>query len=694
MDKTTTPFGYMNAIMRIDLSTGSVKRQPLPFTLRKKYVGGMGLGARLLYETTTPGVDALGPDNPLIFATGPLTGTMAPAASRIDISFKSPVTGMFGTSNAGGFWGPELKYAGYDVLIVKGKAPHPVYLWIDDEKVETRDARDLWGQDTYDATDAIKKELSRSYGDQVRVIAIGPAGENLVKLASATVDYHHSASKCGVGAVFGSKNLKAVAVRGSRRVSLAEPQVFEDVVKECIQSTFGLEASGPSGADRDLHLQTGDLPGKNFQTGVVPHWPDLLWDMEKRIGERKRHACYVCDRACSGWKAKSGKYAGVFAAEIHSSAYRGWGATCHVDNLPAVYKYVNTCERLGMDYQGTAVVIGFAMELYQRGIIDRQATGGLELNWGDEDLVLELLHKIARREGFGDVLAESSLGAARRIGKGAEKYAMQIGGMSMGPHEPRIGPGPVNFDRSFFLGYLTSPRGGDNVKTTHLAPRYMTPHFVRYKDLGEKWREGLDEWVQEFVQNIDIPADIKLQIYGDPPRMEPHSYEGKAAAMVFFEDLTTAYNVLGLCFSRRLGPTFSARLLSACTGVPVDASDLLRLGHRVFALMWAYNGRERATLHNLDFPERFYTDPFPEGPAKGIVLCRDHVKKAMAEWYEIRGWDGQAGLPGRAALESLGLKDVADDLEKLGIVGSSTGAKRTAAKVRRGARGLARQAAD
>ncbi|MDI7260580.1 MAG: aldehyde ferredoxin oxidoreductase family protein [Thermodesulfobacteriota bacterium] len=660
-------YGYMDSILRIDLSAGSITKAPLDSNLKQKCLGGMGMGSKILYDEVKPGVDPLGPDNLLIFATGPLSGTMAPTSGRIDITFKSPATGMIGTSNAGGFWGADLKFAGYDLLIVRGKASRPVYIWIDDDMIEIRDAEYLWGRDTFESADLIKKELSEFHPDRIRVAAIGPAGENLVKFASLTIDYHHSASKCGIGAVMGSKNLKAVAVRGSNRVAVAQPEKFEQVVKDAIAATFGIpqvEAGGPIGVDRDGHLYSGDLPAKNFQVGMVPHWINLCTELEKKVAERKRHACYACDRPCSGMQVKAGKYAGLLAGDLHSSLYRGWGGTCYIDNLPAVYKCVDICERMGLDYHSSQVVIGFAMELYQRGIISKKETGGLDLKWGDEDAVMDLLHKIARREGFGDILAESSFKAAQKIGKGSEKYAMHIGGMSMTPHEPRIGVEPINFDRSFVLGCLTSPRGGDNVKTTHLAPRYMSPYKMR----GDKWKEGMDEWGREFVKHIDIPEDIKKRMYGEPPKMDQRAYEGKASAMVFFEDLTTAYNILGLCFLRRLGPTLSAKLLSACTGEEISVDELLRIGHRIFALMWAYNGREGKTLNDLDFPERFYTEPIPEGPAKGSILSKEAVKKTMAEWYELRDWDKKTGLPTRRKLEALDLKDVADELQNLGII--------------------------
>jgi len=675
----------MNSILRIDLTTGNITRQPLDSALMQKHLGGMGIGSKILYDEVKPEIDPLGPDNLLIFASGPLNGTTAPAASRIDVTFLSPMTGMIGSCNSGGFWGPELKYAGYDILIVKGKASRLVYIWIDDEKVEIRDAGHLRGQDTYATTDIIKKELSASSPDRIRVAAIGLSGENLAHLASVTVDYHHSASKCGIGAVMGSKNLKAIALRGSKRVSVAQPEKFEQIVKECFQTTFGFErrGQGSTGANRDAHLYSGDLPGKNFQTGTVPHWEKLGVVAEKKVATKKRHGCFACDIPCSGMQVKTGKYAGLIAADLRSSSYRGWGATLCIDNLPALFKCHDTCEQVGLDYQGTQTTLSFAFELYQRGIINKKTTGGLELEWGNEDVILELLHKIARREGFGDVLADGAPAAVKRIGKGAEKYIMHFGGMNMGAHEPRLGVGQLMFDRAFFMGYLTSPRGGDNVKTTHFSACYFSQFYMRYQSADEEWDEGMDEWVTQFVELVDIPEDIKLRMYGSPPRMDQRGYEGKSSAMVFFEDLNTVYGSLGLCFLRRTGPTLLAKLLSACTGTEISANELLNTGHRNFALMWAYNGRAGKTLNHLRFPERFYTDPFPDGPAKGTVLSREAVNKTMAEWYELRDWDSETGLPTRRKLEELDLKDIADDLENLGMIKcNGQRAKKPAARTR------------
>ncbi|MBI2859238.1 MAG: aldehyde ferredoxin oxidoreductase family protein [Chloroflexi bacterium] len=659
-------FGYIGKILRIDLSSGSIVTQSLDPALARGYLGGMGLGSRILYDELDPGTDALSPDNILVFASGPLNGTFTPASSRIDVSFKS-ITGMFGTANSGGFWGPELRYAGFDALVIKGKASSPAYIWIDDGKVEIRRAGHLWGKDTFETTDAIKYELSPSRPDRVRVAAIGVPGEKLVSFASLTMDYYHSASKCGIGAVMGSKNLKAIALRGTHRVPVAHPEKFEKVVRELLQTTFGLEAGGPSAVDTDLHLDAGELPGKNFQVDTVPHWANLCSDAEKRIAEKVRQACHACDRPCFGARVKEGPHAGLLAADLHSSAIRGWGATCYVDNLPDVYRLHDACERIGLDYQTSQTLIGFAMELYQRGMISKATTGGLALEWGDTEVILELMRRIAYRQGFGDILAEGSLAVAKRIGKGVESFAMQIGGLSMGPHEPRLAVGTTTFDRAFFLGYLTSPRGGDNVKTTHLAARYLVPAKVR----GGDWEVGLDSWLNEFVECIDVPEDFKRRIYGNPPRLNRQGYEGKAAAMVFFENMTTVYNALGLCIMRRVGPTMSARLLSELTGNEMTGDELLKVGHRIFALMWAWNGREGVTQKDLDFPTRFYVDPIPSGPNKGTVLSREATNTAIAEWYELRGWDPEVGLPSRRTLEALGLKDVADDLCTRGVLKGS-----------------------
>ncbi len=334
------------------------------------------------------------------------------------------------------------------------------------------------------------------------------------------------------------------------------------------------------------------------------------------------------------------------------------------------------CEQLGMDYKTAQHVVAFAMELYQRGIISKETTDGLELEWGNEDAVIELLNKIARREGFGNILADGSTIAAKKIGKGAEKYDFSVGGMPDFLEARSVSkPTWPRYDRAYTLGVLTCYRGGDNVKTTHRSLQYHRVPGVDILDprwaLGKAYDAEQSKIVQRYVEGLDMPEDVKKRVYGTPPYVDPLAYEGKASLMMFVEDMNTLYNILGYCNGRVVGPTALAKVLSPCIGVEVTPDELLRLGHRIFALNWAFNAREGVTLNSLAFPERFYTEPIPGGPAKGGILSRQKIKETMAEYCQLKGWDRKTGLPTRRTLEELDLKDVADELENLGMSGAA-----------------------
>lgn len=670
-------YGYANRILRIDLSKGNVVKEPLDPALKREYIGGMGIGIKILYDELKPGTEPFSPDNLLIFATGPLNGTLAPRSGRIDITTRSPLTGMLGTASSGGFWGPELKYAGWDALVVKGKAANPVYIWIDNDNVEIKDASHLWGKDTWDSIDLIKKEFPNSYPDRTSILAIGPAGENLVRFALVICDYHHAAGRSGIGAVMGSKNLKAIVVRGDKGIAIAQSEEFEETIRDYLSRRV-IYAMSRTSLDtlRDRFLYTGDLPGRHYQSGVLPDWETRTTKVAKKYLIPTRHACHTCEQGHYCIEVKTGKYAGLKLTMLHLWHYLGFGALCAVDNLPAIWQCDHLCNRLGMDIGDASNTVAFAMELYQRGIISKETTDGLDLEWGNEDAVISMLYKIARREGFGDTLAEGSARAAQKIGRGAEKYAVHIGGMSPYPIDPR--PAEMG-GRSWMLSTLTSPRGGDNVKTAHQSGHYerrLPPTWP--KELGMT-NDELSKW---YVDSIDLPEDTKQQLYGTPPRLDPSSFKGKPSLMLYLDNRCAALSALGICFLRDISIAEGAKLLSLCTGQEMSEADLTKVAERIFALQWAYNIREGITPMDLDWPERFYKEGVASGPAKGAVLSREAISQALDEYCELRGWDKKTRLPTREKLEELDLKDVADELERLGAIKTGEGAVKQRAKGR------------
>lgn len=406
-------FGY-GKILDVNLSTGEILKKDMDPQFAQEYIGGMGFSCKILYDELGPDLDPFSPDNILIFANGPLTGTGAPCSARTEVTTKSPLTGSVGTGNTGGFWGTRLKRAGFDLVVIRKKADKPVYLWIDNEVVELREASHLWGKDTKVTSDLLQQELG--IPSKVSVLAIGPAGENLVRYACPLNDYHHTAARGGAGAVMGDKKLKAIAVRGTGRIMMARPEEFQQAVKEArdrLMKESRLVDGRPSTIEQ--YKARGDFPHKNFQAGVLPPWvKNIDRDVAKKYCTRKEGTCFACPISCFILaEVNEGKYAGVKVSRaMHPGVVIEWGAKCAIDNLPAIWKCKELCQRLGMDYVSAAGVIAFAWELFQRGIITTKDTDGLELAWGDEDAVVKVLHKMAFRDGFGDLLAEGSVRAA------------------------------------------------------------------------------------------------------------------------------------------------------------------------------------------------------------------------------------------------------------------------------------------
>jgi len=453
--------------------------------------------------------------------------------------------------------------------------------------------------------------------------------------------------------VMGAKKLKAIAVRGTGAVKISRPEEFREAARAAREHLIAADkASRMPGAPTEIRIsdvERGCLPAKNFQTGVLPRWLETRSaDVAQKYVTKKDGTCYACPVSCFNLvEVNEGKYAGV-------KANRGtmpgvvfiWGAKCAIDNLPAIWKCKELCQQLGMDYESAGGTIAFAMELFQRGILTKNDTDGLELSWGNEDAIIQMLHKIASRDGFGDVLAEGSLRAAAMIGKGAQQYVMTVKGLEMAMlPDPRAG------DRGWLLGSLTNPRGGDNLKNTHFSADRYNPNW----------------WVDKF----DMFDDVKAKIYSMPAEEVYTTWEGKALMCRWFEDLYSAVNALGLCFfpvgfQLALGPTYLSKLFSACTGWDTTPEDIVKFGERVFTLLKVYTIRQGLTRKDDNWPGKFYTEPLPEGPAKGAMLSRDTIEQVLDEYYELRGWDKGTGLPTKEKLVELGLTDVANELIRLG----------------------------
>ena len=616
--------GY-GKILEVDLSSGKITKTEVDPEFGRKYIGGRGFGNKFLFDEVGPDVDPYSPENIVVFANGPLTGTQAPCGSRTEVTTKHPLTGSTGTGNTGGVWGARLKHAGFDVIIVRNKAERPVYLWIDNDKVEIRDAAHLWGKDARVTTDILQQELSPG----AAVMAIGQGGENLVRYALTLNDYYHVAGRGGAGGVMGSKKLKAIAVRGTGTPKAARPEEFREAVKEArARVKAGDEASWkPGPTSMNIFMDRGSSPalGRSEQ-------------LKYSIG--KGAICYACNMNCYNdmGLVKEGKYAGLKESNITRTMVIGNFAGLGIDNLPAVWKCKDLSQRFGMDYASSTRVISFAMDLFKQGIITKSDTDGIELVRGNEDGIMEILRKIAQREGFGNVLAEGSERAAKIIGRGAEQYVRTVKGM-----EGR-GSGASAVKTAFggnwwFLGGLTNPRS-DATTSTHWSAAQYNPNWP--------------------IDQYDMFEDVKQKIYGTSPEQVAYTWEGKALMLKWFEELHSLATGLGFCFfpivmRLAMGPNHFSRLYSTYTGIETSPEEMMESGERLFNLYKACAVREGQTRKD-DFS--------PNKSDQEADTAR--INQFLDEYYELRGWDKTLGIPTREKLNELGLEDVANELSRLG----------------------------
>jgi len=670
--------GFVGRILEVDLSAGQTTVKDLEAEVVQNFLGGRGLGIKLLYDAVGPNVDPLSPDNNLIIATGVLSGTSAPSNGRTDVVTKSPLSGVIGTGNFGGYWGPRLRFSGFEGVVVRGESDRPVYLWIDEGVAQLRSAEHLWGKDTYETTEALQEEL----GDDVSVLAIGPAGENLVKFACPIADYDHAPGRSHAGCVMGAKKLKAIAVRGTRKMPIADPIRFRKITKECMARIAAYPMASPpeSGLRPEVGSHywvqslaiPGMLPARNFQatsknlspnSDIFRPLPDAVEGLiKKRPGygyQCPMEPLYGCSLAA---EIKEGKYAGIRVGGLNFAFPPAQtGVNLGVESYPAMYKFRELCQRYGMDMK---TPIAFAMELFEKGIITKEDLGGLELTYGNEEAIFNMLAKIAYRQGFGDVLADGSVRAAKKIGKGAERAVMTIKGTEIAFTDPRGLEGWANI-----LATVTCARGGDDLHSTHALVEGF-PGWARENG----WSE--EEYLQWFVDYLDMSDEEKREIFGVPPRLEAihlDATEGKAARVIYHEKLSNLFNSLGLCLMTgnswsALGATHYAELYSACTGWETTPEEMRRTGDRIFHLIKAYNVREGLTRKDDEWPARFYEEPIADGVAKGTVLSREKMEGLLDEYYELRGWDKTKGVPTREKLVELGLDYVADELSRLGRI--------------------------
>lgn len=612
--------GYMGRILFVDLSRGTMKEERTDEGLCRQFLGGYGLGVRLIWERQPPGVAPLGPQNILGFITGPLTGTPALIASRYMVVGKSPLTQTWGDANSGGFFGPHMKFAGYDALFFTGESKKPVYLFLDQGDAVLRDAQELWGLDTVETEDLLKAEL----GAKTEVASIGPAGEKLALISCIINNKGRAAGRSGLGAVMGSKKLKAVAINGDREVPLADKERVLALRKEYLASLTGplvdyYRDYGTCGGLEGASV-SGDAPVKNWK-GVGPiDFPGAAAISGDNVikYQEKRFACWHCPLGCGGHvRVKEGPY----AVEGHKPEYEtlaAFGTMTLVDDVEAIIKANDLCNRYGLDTISTGATLAFATECYERGLLSPKDTDGLELQWGNGPAMIAVIEKIAEREGLGDLLADGVKRAAERIGGEAKELAIHIQGQEVPMHDPR---------------YLPT-----------LATTYWLDATPARHTQGGHWAYDLLPISRERLRIPDIE--------------ERYLYTGKAEVYKRVTDIIHVVNAAGLCqFGYECTDIqYVADFLSAVTGWDLTLEECLRIGERISNLRHLFNLREGLNPLRFKLPGRIIgRPPLEAGSLAGIEV---DVETLASEYLAARGWDPVTAVPSREKLLELGLKEL------------------------------------
>ncbi|AWB06488.1 aldehyde ferredoxin oxidoreductase (plasmid) [Azospirillum humicireducens] len=598
--------GWIGKILRVDLGTGKITTEALKPELARDYIGARGLGTKYMYDEVDPTVDPLSPANKLIFASGPMTGTFAPSAGRYDVVTKGPLTGTIAASNSGGAWGPELKYAGYDMLILEGRAEKPVYLWIQDDKVEIRDAAHLWGKDVPETTEALNEETAVD----AKIACIGPAGEKLSYIAAIMNDMQRAAGRTGVGAVMGSKNLKAVVVRGTGSVTVADKEAFlaavakaSTMIKEHPVGGTGLRLYGTNVLVNILN-SIGGLPTNNFQDGHFPTADKVGGETLAANQLQRPKGCFSCIISCGrATKVTNPKYKGEGEGPEYETAW-GFGPDCQIDDLDAVLKANYYCNEYGLDTISMGGTVACAMELFNRGIITLDDTEGLELDFGNAEAMVEAVRLTGLGQGFGKKLALGSYRLASLYGH--PELSMTVKKQEMPAYDPRAVQG-------IGLNYATNNRGGCHVRGYSISP----------------------------------------EVLGVPFKVDKDSIDGKAELVALFQNLTAALDSSGSCLFTTFGigaPEFG-ELMTALTGFAYSGDSFVEAGERIWNLERLWNLKSGLTAADDTLPPRLLNEPIVTGASKGSV---SRLPEMLPLYYGVRGWDAQ-GVPTKEKLSALAL---------------------------------------
>lgn len=620
-------YGSNEKILRVNLTTGVIAEEILSEDFYRLYPGGKALAGYYLLNEMPAHTEPFAPENVFVIANGLLTGAPVSTATRYIVSARSPLTNGYGESEAAGFWGPELKMAGFEAIVISGQAALPVYLWIHDGQAELRPASHLWGSMTAEAQETIRTELG---DDKIRVLQIGIAGENLVRYAGITNDLRHFNGRNGMGAVMGSKKLRAIAVRGKQRYQVIanDPETLmalgsklAKAVRENPQS-WDLQQRGTPGLVEGLNAG-GILPTRNFQQGIFENVDDVKWEAYEKQLLTARRSCYACAIRCKREVAIDGKVSPYGGPEYETIG--SFGPDCGISNLQAIAKANELCNAYMLDSISTGATIAFAMECFEHGLINLADTDGIELKFGNTKAMLAMIERIARRQGFGDILAEGSLRAAEKIGGNAKFFAIQVKGQELAMHEPR---GKYNVG----MGYAISEIGADHLVVTH-DPALANPDSLTFKNA-----QALGITVAQPARSL---SDEKMNQF------------------FILERWNSLEKVVGFCFfgpapRSLIQPDDVIAAINAATGWNMTIEEALQIGERATNMARVFNMREGFSRKDDTLPERIFQG-LQNGPLEGKPFPRDEFERALTVLYGLKGWDPETSQPSRERLEALSL---------------------------------------
>jgi aldehyde:ferredoxin oxidoreductase len=612
--------GLMGKILRVNLTEGKIAEEEIPEEMAKKFLGGRGIASKYLFDEVKPGISPLGPENKLIFMSGLLTGTLSPSAARYSVVAKSPLTNIWAQSNSGGRWGVDLKHSGFDGIIFEGISDKPVYFVIDNGNAELCDASDLWGKNVSDSTGVLKDTL----GQKFNIASIGTAGENMVKYAAIMNDLHRAAGRCGLGAVMGSKRLKAIAVKGTKEIRIADKKAFQEVSKKQFELLGeNILAAGLQGYGTTLVLDIvnvcGGLPTRNWQTGVCSFVEEINGEAlnEKVLVEAV--GCFACPIKCGrGTEIRKGPYAGQKGEGPEFETMAFFGSMCDNSDIESITMANYLCNDYGLDTISCGSTIAFTMECFEKGILTKEDAGGLEIRFGDSDTIIELVHKIAKREGIGDLLAEGTRIMAQKLGQDSERFAMHVKGLELPAYDSRAA-------KITGLAFATANRGGDHITAYVQGPTFLASPFLVIEE------SEIEDPLKENPEETKIVKDL--------------------------EDALTVFDAVGFC--KFMGLASDAQeisdIIASVSGREFGVEDFRKAGERIYNIERAFNIREGLTQTDDTLPLRLLEDPLPEGPAEGHV---NNLEILLDPYYEFRGWDKTTGKPTPEKLKELDLEDV------------------------------------